>query len=607
MTKKLILLFVILGISLMMSFAVNASYFHTSGSMILDGNGNQVYLSGVNWFGFETSNYCPHGLWVNSMSWFLNTVKSWGFNHLRIPYCSEMFDSGSVPNGINTNTNPDLVGLTPIQIMDLLVERCQALGLRIYLDRHRPDCNAQSALWYTSVYSEARWINDWEMLAARYMGNDTVFGCDLHNEPHSPADWGGGDANDWSLAAERCGNAILSVNPNLLIIVEGVDTFNGDTYWWGGNLEGVQNYPVKLNVANQLVYSCHDYGQGVSDQTWFHASNYPANLPGVWDTHWGYIFENNIAPVLIGEFGGINYDTTSNEGMWQNALVSYIITNKVNWTYWCLNNDSGDTGGLLESDWTTPVQGKITMLTPALYPMVPGSTTAWTPPPTPTQYPVTPTPSASSATATPTPTTSPAPTASPVTPTPTTKPATPTPTAIPGTPTPTVKPATPTPTPGPATPTPTSGTIKVQFYNSTTIATNNTIYTDFQLVNTSSSAITLSNVTMRYYFLIQSSSATLTFVCDYATVGTSNVIGTFVAMSPTYSTADTYLQVGFTSGAGSLAAGASTVVQGRIYKSDWSNFTQTSDYSFNATATTFVNWTYVTGYISGTLVWGVEP
>ena len=25
--------------------------------MILDGNGNQVYLSGVNWFGFETSNY----------------------------------------------------------------------------------------------------------------------------------------------------------------------------------------------------------------------------------------------------------------------------------------------------------------------------------------------------------------------------------------------------------------------------------------------------------------------------------------------------------------------------------------------------------------------
>ena len=194
------------------------------------------------------------------------------------------------------------------------------------MDRHRPDCNAQSALWYTSAYSEARWISDWQMLASRYMGNDTVIGCDLHNEPHSPSDWGGGDANDWSLAAERCGNAILGVNPNLLIIVEGVDTYNGDTYWWGGNLEGARTYPVKLSVPNQLVYSCHDYGQGVSDQTWFHASNYPANLPGVWDTHWGYLFENNIAPVLIGEFGGVNYDTSSNEGMWQNALVNYIIS-----------------------------------------------------------------------------------------------------------------------------------------------------------------------------------------------------------------------------------------------------------------------------------------
>ena len=77
-------------------------------------------------------------------------------------------------------------------------------------------------------------------------------------------------------------------------------------------------------------------------------------------------------------------------------------------------------------------------------------------------------------------------------------------------------------------------------------------------------------------------------------------------MSPT-NTADTYLQIGFASGAGSLAAGASVTVQGRIYKSDWSNFTQTNDYSFNSSATTYVNWTYVTGYVSGALQWGTEP
>ena len=239
-----------------------------------------------------------------------------------------------------------------------------------------------------------------------------------------------------------------------------------------------------------------------------------------------------------------------------------------------------------------------------------------TPTPTHTATPVvtaTPTPTHTATpviTATPTPTH----TATPViiaTPTPTHT-ATPVVTATPtpvvtATPTHTATPViTATPTVGPATPTPGTGTIKVQFYNSNTAATSNTIYTDFQLVNLSSSAITLSNVTMRYFYTCDTS-ASETFTCDYSTAGTGNVTGTIVSMSPTYATADTYLQIGFTSGAGSIAAGGSVDVQGRIYKSDWSNFTQTNDYSFNSTAATYVDWTYVTGYISGTLQWGTEP
>ena len=82
------------------------------------------------------------------------------------------------------------------------------------------------------------------MLAQRYANNPTVIGADLHNEPHSPACWGCGDmATDWRLAAERAGNAILQVNPNWLIVVEGVDCFGGQCTWWGGMLQGVTNFP----------------------------------------------------------------------------------------------------------------------------------------------------------------------------------------------------------------------------------------------------------------------------------------------------------------------------------------------------------------------------
>ncbi|HEX3047738.1 MAG TPA: cellulase family glycosylhydrolase [Bacillota bacterium] len=427
LTKKLIFLVVCTCIVLSLSFAASASYLHTSGNQILDASGNKASLSGLSWFGFETNNYSPHGLWAHSMNFYLDIVKNNGFNHLRVPYCSQMFDSGSMPTSIDSVSNPDLVGMTPIQVMDTLVQRCKDRGLRIYLDRHRPDGGGQSALWYTSAYDETRWINDWKMLASRYKGNDTVMGCDLHNEPHSPANWGSGSTtNDWRLAAERCGNAILGVNPDLLIIVEGVDSYNGNGYWWGGNLMGAKDYPVRLNVANRLVYSAHDYGPGVASQTWFSDSTFPNNMPGVWDKYWGYLHKNATAPVLVGEFGGRSTDTSSVEGKWQNGLVNYIKSNGIHWTYWCLNPNSGDTGGFLSDDWGTVVQAKLSMLKPAMYPMIPGGGGNNTP--TPTRA-VTPTPTARQATATPT-----------------GRPATATPTQRAGTPTPTMRTATPTPT-----------------------------------------------------------------------------------------------------------------------------------------------------------------
>ena len=345
------------------------NYLHTSGAKIIDSHGNVVRLTGLNWFGLETSNYCPHGLWTRSMGSVLDQIKSLGYNCLRVPYCNQAFDAGSTPNGIDYNLNPDLQGLTGLQILDKLVAGAQARGLKIILDRHRPDSGGQSALWYTSQYSEQRWISDWTMLASRYAGNDTVIGCDLHNEPHDPATWGSGDTTtDWRLAAQRCGNAILGVNPHLLIIVEGIQSVNGDSYWWGGNLEAAGASPVLLNVADQLVYSAHDYPASVYGQPWFSDPSYPNNLPGVWSKHWGYLVENNVAPVYVGEFGTKNQ--TVSDSQWFHGMASYVSGNGLSFTFWCLNPDSGDTGGILQDDWQTVNQDKQSVLQPLLAPLV---------------------------------------------------------------------------------------------------------------------------------------------------------------------------------------------------------------------------------------------
>lgn len=380
-------------------------YLHTNGNQIVDSTGATVRLTGLNWFGMETDNHTFHGLWAGRpASWTqqLDHMASLGYNTIRVPYTGSSIAPGTAATSVNTDTNPDLVGLSPLQILDKVIAYAGTKGMRIILDRHRPTAAGQTPLWNGAGVSEASEIADWKTLATRYANTPTVVGADLFNEPHADgtdpqgtgANWGGGDARDWRLAAERIGNAILATNPNWLIIVEGVscnlpsggtpnvwDSIPDDPMacdWWGGNLSLAGQYPVRLSVPNRLVYSAHDYGISVYDhQPWFDTTanpSFPANLPAVWDHFWGYLYRQNIAPVLVGEFGSTLADPRDTQ--WLKALMAYMGTgvNGMSFTYWSWNPDSGDTGGIVGDDWNTVNQAKQSIIGPYLIPPVAGPT-----------------------------------------------------------------------------------------------------------------------------------------------------------------------------------------------------------------------------------------
>ena len=371
----------------------NDDWLHCEGSRIFDKDGHEVWLTGANWFGFNCSENCVHYLWSADVDDVLQSVADRGINIIRFPIASELILSwmkGS-PNPVNSvsanadpafTINPDFCeedGKTlknSMEIFDIIMAKCKKYGIKAFIDIHSPHTDNSGHnynLWYGKAgITTEKWIETLVWLADKYKNDDTLLAYDLKNEPHgkgqegeAAAKWDGStDENNWAYAATKCADAILDVNPNALILIEGVEqsmsgAMEGDYWgmadrrdnspyigaWWGGNFRGAREYPIKpKHGTSQIVYSPHDYGPSVYAQTWFD-KNFTEQtlLDDYWYDTWAYINAEDIAPELIGEWGG---HMEGDNLKWMTLLRDYMIKHHINHTFWCLNTNSGDTGGL---------------------------------------------------------------------------------------------------------------------------------------------------------------------------------------------------------------------------------------------------------------------
>jgi hypothetical protein len=376
-------------------------WLHVVGNQIVDEEGNRVWLTGTNWFGYNASERVFHGLWSANITELTRAMANRGINIVRVPISTQLLlewrggQTVARPN-INEFANPELAGMNNLQIFDFWLRLCEQFGIKVMIDVHSAEADNSGHIhptWYKGSITPELFYQGWEWITTRYRDNDTIVAMDVKNEPHGTpnqpprAKWDGTtDTDNFKHACETAGRRILAINPNLLILCEGIEVYPrpGETWsspntdpdlspnyfynWWGGNLRGVRTHPVNLGAnSDQLVYSPHDYGPLVFEQPWFQGPFTRQSLTtDVWRPNWLYIHEENIAPLLVGEWGG-RLGQDERQDRWMTALRDLIRDEGLHQTFWVLNPNSGDTGGLLLDDWRTWDETKYNLLRPALW------------------------------------------------------------------------------------------------------------------------------------------------------------------------------------------------------------------------------------------------
>lgn len=355
-------------------YLLPAGYLSTRGSDFVDGFGNPVRIASIGWDGSDgKAGAISQGLWTVSYRTILESIKAAGFNTVRIPWSNVNLDvlPANTPamGTIDFAKNFDLHGLTVRQVLHKFVDYAGSIGLKVIFDHHSDEgcCGQQTnGLWFDSgpgtdgtdgagnrgTVTAIRFERDWARFAIEYRHNATVIGFDLANEPTSVGhiNWGRGGPTDIKAMYETVGAAILSINPDVLIIAEGPQTYAVPAANSGmkarapqGNLTGVATAPVVLPIAHKIVYSVHEYPNEIAG---FQGADHGVEFIARMETVWGWLLKSHIAPVWIGEMGSSM--RTPESQAWAQTLLDYMNRpdRTVSGSWWHIGPASDEPDGL---------------------------------------------------------------------------------------------------------------------------------------------------------------------------------------------------------------------------------------------------------------------
>lgn len=355
----------------------------TAGRHIIDADGKRFKLASVNWYGASDIYFAPMGLEIRHRSEIAKTIRDMGFNSVRFPYSDQMVIENPTIDPKWLQANLDLLdpyklsnegdearlggepsGPRALEVYQACVEAMTDAGLAVIINDHITNAhwcdgkNLCDSSWKNSHLgpfcnirqTTQSWIDHWVTIMEPYIHNPLVIGADLRNEPRGL--WGTMLWSQWASAAEQASEALLKLQPNWLMFVEGTSSAN--------DCSGALTRPIQLSVPDRVVYSSHVYAwSGWGALKPYRSRPYPSFAADM-ENNWAYLLRSNTAPVWVGEFGAPHGTKGCDHNYWDN-LMKFLKDVDADFGYWALNprkpeNYDNETYGLLQPDWETVVE-----------------------------------------------------------------------------------------------------------------------------------------------------------------------------------------------------------------------------------------------------------
>ncbi|XP_062110479.1 glycosyl hydrolase 5 family protein-like [Humulus lupulus] len=317
----------------------------TNSRWVVDESGKRVKLACVNWVSHLEA-VVAEGLSKQPIDAIAGRVSSMGFNCVRLTWPLYLATNDSLAAltvrqsferlgltqaiaGIQAN-NPSIVDLPLLEAYQAVVSGLGDKNVMVILDNHitKPTwcCSTfdENGFFGDKYFDPDLWIEGLTRMATLFNGVSNVVGMSLRNELRGPKQ----NVNDWYKYMQRGAEAVHSANPDVLVILSGLNYDKDFTF--------LRNRPVSLTFSGKLVFETHWYAF-TDGKAW--ESGNPNQVCGTVMNNImrqsGFLLEKGF-PLFLSEFGVDQRGTNVNDDRYLNCFLALAAELDLDWALWTL-------------------------------------------------------------------------------------------------------------------------------------------------------------------------------------------------------------------------------------------------------------------------------